>query len=173
MAIITRRQFVQQTAFATGALYAYPMKVLAGTQILGEREQDSAPVGAAAIQKLASKITGHVITPDAPDYELARLVGNRAFDRHPALIVRCASASDVSQALDFGQRQSLPVAVRGGAHSAAGYGVCDGGVVIDLSGMKRVEVDADKRVAPAEAGSLVRWCAMWTKQRSTSAWPRH
>jgi FAD/FMN-containing dehydrogenase len=62
----------------------------------------------------------------------------------------------IARALDFGQSHSLPLAVRGGGHSAAGFGVCDGGLVIDLSGMKRVEVDADKRVARAEAGSLVR-----------------
>ena len=78
------------------------------------------PIDAAAIRKLASPITGHVITPEAPDYESSRLVGNRAYDRHPALIVRCAGASDVTRALDFGQSQSLPLAVRGGGHSAAG-----------------------------------------------------
>ena len=91
-----------------------------------------------------------------PDYESSRLVFNRAFDRRPALIVRCAVASDVARALDFAQNQNLPLAVRGGGHSRLGYGMCDGGVVIDLSGMKRVEVDAGKRVARAEAGALVR-----------------
>jgi hypothetical protein len=157
MALVTRRRFVQRIAFAAAALYGRPVKLLGGGRLIfGEREQNAAPVDAAAIRKLASQITGHVITPEAPDYESSRLVGNRAYDRHPALIVRCASASDVTRALDFGQSQSLPVAVRAGGHSAAGYGACDGGLVIDLSGMKRVEVDADKRVARAEAGSLVR-----------------
>jgi FAD binding domain/Berberine and berberine like len=156
MALTTRRKFVQQTAFAA-AFSGIPIRAFAGTRRMFEaREQNVAPVDAAAVRKLASKITGHVITPEAPDYESSRLVGNRAFDRHPALIVRCANASDVPLALDFGRSHSLPVAVRGGAHSAAGFGVCDGGVVIDLSGMKRVEVDSDKRVARAEAGSLVR-----------------
>ncbi len=156
MALITRRQFVQQTAFAAAALYGRPIKVFSGTRrIFGAREEHPAPVDAAAIRKLASKITGHVITPESSDYESSRLVNNRAYDRHPALIVRCASASDVARALDFGQRQSLQVAVRGGGHSAAGYGVCDGGVVIDLSGMKRIEVNAPKRVARADAGCLV------------------
>jgi FAD/FMN-containing dehydrogenase len=121
-----------------------------------ETANNAAPVDAAAIRKLASQITGQVITPEAPDYEPSRLVGNRAYDRHPALIVRCAGASDVTRALDFGQSQSLPLAVRGGGHSAAGFGACDGGLVIDLSEMKRVEVDAEKRMARAEAGALVR-----------------
>jgi FAD binding domain/Berberine and berberine like len=156
MALMNRRQFVQQTTFAAAALYGRPMKVLAGTRPIFEaREQNAAPLDAAAIRKLTSEITGHVITTEAPDYESSRLVFNRAFDRRPALIVRCVGASDVARALDFAQSQNLPLAVRGGGHSAAGYGACDGGVVIDLSGMKRVEVDAGKRVARAEAGSLV------------------
>ena len=86
----------------------------------------------------------------------ARLIFNRAFDRRPALIVRCAGARDVARALEFAQNQNLPLAVRGGGHNRAGFSVCDGGVVIDLSGMNRVEVDAGKRVARAEAGALVR-----------------
>jgi FAD binding domain-containing protein/berberine-like enzyme len=157
MALITRRQFVQQTAFAAAALYGRPMKVLAGARRIFEaREQNAPPLDAAAIRKLVSQISGHVITTDAPDYESSRLVFNRAFDRRPALIVRCAGAPDVARALDFAQSQNLPLAVRSGGHSRLGYGMTDGGVVIDLSAMKRVEVDAGKRVARAEAGALVR-----------------
>lgn len=125
-----------QTAFAAGTLYVRPMKLLVGTHFFREREQNStpaAPVDAAAIRKLAARITGHVITPDAPDDKSSCLVSNLAFDRYPAPIVRCADTSDVTRALDFGQSQCLPVAVRGGGHSAAGSGVVDGGVVIVLS----------------------------------------
>ena len=71
------------------------------------------------------------------------------------MIVRCAGAPDVARALEFAQNQNLPLAVCGGGHNRAGFSVCDGGVVIDLSGMNRVEVDAGKRVARAEAGALV------------------
>jgi hypothetical protein len=157
MALITRRQFVQQTAFATTALYGCPIELLTRARGVFEAdEQNAAPPDAAAIRKLASKITGHVITPDSPDYESARLIFNRAFDRRPALIVRCASASDVARSLEFTQNQNLPLAVRGGGHNRAGFSVCDGGLVIDLAGMNRVEVDADKRVARAQAGALVR-----------------
>jgi len=156
MALTTRRQFVQQTAFAAAALCGSPIKALAGTRRIFEaREQNASPLDATAIRKLVSQISGHAITPETPDYESTRLVFNRAFDQRPALIVRCAGASDVARALDFAQNQNLPLAVRGGGHSRAGYGVCDGGVVIDLSGMKRVEVDARKHLAHAEAGSLV------------------
>ena len=157
MALITRRQFVQQTAFATTALYGCPIELLTRARSSFEKdEQNAAPPDTAAIRKLASKITGHVITPDSPDYESVRLIFNRAFDQRPALIVRCASAFDVARSLEFSQGQNLSLAVRGGGHNRAGFSVCDGGVVIDLVGMNRVEVDADKRVARAQAGALVR-----------------
>ena len=110
----------------------------------------------ASIHGFASKISGQVITPSAPDYESARLVFNRAFDRHPALIVRCSGAPDIARSLDFAQIHDLPVAVRSGGHDRAGFSVCDGGVVIDLSLMNLVEVDASQRVARAQAGALVR-----------------
>jgi FAD/FMN-containing dehydrogenase len=132
-------------------------RVLAvATQVFEGRAQDVAGTDAASIRKFASQIRGHVITPEMPDYESSRLVFNRAFDRHPALIIRCAAESDVARALDFAQTHNLPLAVHGGGHSRLGFGMCDGGVVIDLSSMKRVEVDAGKRVARAEAGALVR-----------------
>jgi hypothetical protein len=157
MALITRRQFVQQTAFAAAGLYGRPIEALAGAPWTFEaREQSATQLDAASIRKLASEITGHIITSEASDYESSRLVFNRAFDLRPALIVRCATSSDVARALDFARSNSLRLAVRAGGHSRLGYGMCDGGVVIDLSGMKRVEVDAGKRVARAEAGALVR-----------------
>lgn len=119
------------------------------------RPAQNALLDESAVQRLASAISGRVITPEASEYESARLVFNRAFDLHPAMIVRCANAIDVARTLEFAQTANLPVAVRAGGHSRAGFSVCDGGVVIDLAGMKRVEVDAQKRIARAEAGSLV------------------
>ena len=102
--LISRRQFVRRTAVAAAALYG-PAKAPAGVRrIFGISEQNSAPLDAPAIRKLASEIVGHVITPEASDYESSRLVENRAYDRHPALIVRCANASDVARALEFGQK---------------------------------------------------------------------
>src|SRR5579863_10101277 len=157
MALTTRRQFLRQTAFATAAFCGSPVNDFAGTPRMFEaRDQNPPPLDATKIRKLLSQISGHVITPETPDYESARLVFNRAFDRRPALIVRCAGVPDVARALEFAQDQNMPLAVRGGGHNRAGFSVCDGGVVIDLSGMNRVEVDADKRVARAQAGALVR-----------------
>jgi addiction module HigA family antidote len=103
---------------------------------------------------MASKVAGRVIARDSPDYELSRLVFNRAFDKRPALIVRCANTDDVARTLEFAQGQTVPIAVRVGGHNRAGLSVCDGGVVIDLSVMNQVTVDADKRVARAQGGAL-------------------
>jgi hypothetical protein len=155
MPLASRRQFVQQTALAAASLYRPPVTALLKNIVEGSA-QGSAPVDPASIRKFASSINGQVIMPDAPEYETARVIFNRAFDRHPALIVRCAGPSDVARALDFAQSKNLPLAVRAGGHSRLGYGICDGGVVIDLSGMRHVEVDAGKRVARAEAGAIVR-----------------
>lgn len=153
MSLISRRKFLQQSAFAGAALYACPKTLDVQAKAV---EQSVAPLDPAAIRKLASEVVGHVLTPDAPEYEPARLIFNRAFDLRPALIVRCAGASDVARALEFAQNRNLPLAVRGGGHSRIGYGMCDRGLVIHLSGMKSVEVDAGKRVARAGAGALVR-----------------
>ena len=157
MTLTTRRQFVQQTALAAAGLYGCRIEALAGAPwTFAALEQSATQLDAAAIRKLASEIAGHIITPEASDYESSRLVFNRAFDLRPALIVRCAASSDVARALDFVRNKNLRMAVRSGGHSRLGYGICDGGVVIDLSAMKRVEVNTGKRVAHAEAGALVR-----------------
>jgi hypothetical protein len=139
------------------AMYGSPFgSIRAPHRLFASDKQNDPPLDGETIRKLASEIAGCVITPATSGYDTARLVFNQAFDRHPAIIVRCASASDVARALEFAQNKHLPLAVRSGGHSRLGYGVCDGGVVIDLGGMKRVEVDASKRVARAEAGALVR-----------------
>ncbi|HEX3470324.1 MAG TPA: FAD-dependent oxidoreductase [Silvibacterium sp.] len=156
MALITRRHVVRQMALAA-ALCGCPISAIGEARRLFDAdEQNGPPLDPATIRKLASEIVGQVITPDGSEYEVARLTFNRAFDHRPAVIVRCAGSSDVARALDFAQTKNLPLAVRGGGHSRLGYGMCDGGVVIDVSGMKRVEVDAGRRVARAESGALVR-----------------
>jgi len=154
MALITRRQFVQQVVFSASAL-GYSFHHFETAHILQQGKAKSAPVDVDSIRKMASKISGHVITPDASEYESARHVNNRAYDRHPAVIVRCAIPDDVARSLEFARNNNLPVAVRCGGHSSAGFGVCDGGVMIDLAGMRRVEVNAQKRTVHAEAGCLV------------------
>jgi FAD/FMN-containing dehydrogenase len=95
---------------------------------------------------------GRLILPGDDDYDSARRVWNGRIDKYPALICRCADRSDVIRAVGFAHRNALPVAVRGGGHSFVGNSVCDGGLVIDLSRMKGIQVDPVKRTARAEAG---------------------
>ncbi|MEA3141442.1 MAG: hypothetical protein QOK23_3611 [Gammaproteobacteria bacterium] len=150
-----RRQFIQHTAVSLAALCAYPFAARSDlTGAPDPRTQHVSSFDAAAIQALAAKIDGHLVTPDADGYETARLIFNRAFDRHPAVIVYCASASDVARGLEFVQRTNVPVAVRGGGHNRAGFSTCDNGVVLDLSRMNQVTVDLTRRVARAAGGAL-------------------
>src|SRR6476619_1566296 len=104
-------------------------------------------LGEATITEIAGAIAGTVIRPGDDEYEEARHVWNYASDRHPSLIVRAANTDDVVRAVRFATSEGLPIAVRGGSHSVAGFSTCDDGIVIDLSGMTAVEVDTDRRVA--------------------------
>ena len=109
-------------------------------------------ISAPAVEELATALSGSLLQPGDPDFDEARLVWNGIHDRHPALIARCATADDVVAAVNFAREAGIPVAVRGGGHSAPGYGTCDDGIVIDLSPMKGITVDPDTRTARAEAG---------------------
>jgi FAD binding domain/Berberine and berberine like len=82
-----------------------------------------------------------IVGPGDPDYDEARAVHNGMIDRHPALIVRCATADDVAACVAFGRAHETPIAVRGGGHNGAGLGVVDDGLVIDLSEMTEVVVE--------------------------------
>ena len=105
-----------------------------------------------AVRSLRTRVSGEVVRPGDGDYDRARRVWNALVDRRPALIVRARSAADVIETIDFARTNDLPLAVRGGGHSPAGYGTVDGGVVVDLSTMKRLDVDPGRRVAWAEPG---------------------
>jgi FAD/FMN-containing dehydrogenase len=107
----------------------------------------------AAIGTLKQQISGEVLTPSAPSYESARRVWNAMIDCKPAVIVRPRNAADVPPVVAFAREQKLPLAIRGGAHSVAGLGTCDAGVVIDFSSMKAITVDPEKRIARAEPGA--------------------
>jgi hypothetical protein len=147
-----RRKFIQHAAGSVAALCAYPFAARSGAP--DPRAQLGSSLDVAAIQAFAAKIDGHLVTPDADNYETARLIFNRAFDRHPALILYCASASDVARGLEFAQRTNVPIAVRGGGHNRAGFSTCDNGMVLDLSRMNQVTVDVASRVARAAGGAL-------------------
>lgn len=130
----------------------------------------SAPVGAAHsimpedVLALRAALRGRAFIKGDREYDEARSIWNGMVDRSPGVIVRCAGAADVLQAVDFARRNDLVVAIRGGGHNIAGNAVCDHGVVIDMSAMRSVRVDPKGRRAWVEPG-----CTLADVDRETQA----
>ncbi len=110
----------------------------------------------ATITSFRANLRGVLIEPGDPTYDAARRVYNAMIDRRPRLIARCADVADVMTAVNFIRDQNLPVAMRGGGHNACGLGVCDDGLVIDLSPMNYVRVDPKKKTVLTGGGALWR-----------------
>jgi FAD/FMN-containing dehydrogenase/catechol 2,3-dioxygenase-like lactoylglutathione lyase family enzyme len=105
---------------------------------------------------LARRLTGELLHPGDREYERARQVFNASVDRRPELIVRCRTTEDVVAAVEHAISEELPVCVRGGGHSLAGFGVADGALMVDLSAMRAVRVDPEARVARVQGGATWR-----------------
>ena len=112
-------------------------------------------IGNGAIDALRQHLAGDVLLPGDAGYDAARGVWNAMIDRRPGMVVHCRTATDVQRALVFAAEHELSTAIKGGGHNIAGNAVCDGGIMIDLSAMKTIEVDADARTARVEAGALL------------------
>lgn len=108
-----------------------------------------------AISSLKQNLKGELLLPGVEGYEESRRIWNGMFDRKPALIVRCADASDVIRAVNFARKNNLLVSVKGGGHNSAGTAVCDGGIMIDLSSMRQIIVDPRNKTAKVEGGCLL------------------
>ena len=107
-----------------------------------------------SIAAFKSALRGELIAPGDTRYDEARKVYNGMIDRRPRLIARCTDVADVITAVNFGRDNGLPLAIRGGGHNAAGSGVCNDGLVIDLSPMRYVHVDPQKKTIRAGGGAL-------------------
>lgn len=118
---------------------------LNGTEVILEQ---------AVIDTLRADLRGKLLTAAEVDYDAARRLWNAMIDKRPALIVRCAGAADVGQAVRFAAAHDLLVSVRGGGHNVAGTAVCEGGLMIDVSPMKGIRVDPFARTALAQPGVL-------------------
>jgi FAD binding domain/Berberine and berberine like len=105
-----------------------------------------------SIPRLQEAFTGRVIGPDDPGYDQARAVFYGMFDRRPAVVIRPADAADVARAVLLAGETGLELAVRGGGHSLAGHSTSDGGIVLDLSRLRGLEVDLERRTAWAQTG---------------------
>ncbi|WP_332698918.1 FAD-binding oxidoreductase [Bosea sp. (in: a-proteobacteria)] len=114
-----------------------------------------ARIAASDIEALASQLRGSVLGEKDAGYDEARAIWNGMVDRRPGLIIRCAGTGDVVNAVRFARDNALLVSVRGGGHGIAGNAVCDGGLMIDLSQMKAVRVDAATQRARVEPGATL------------------
>jgi FAD/FMN-containing dehydrogenase len=101
-----------------------------------------------------ARFAGTIIGPDDDGYDAARRVHNGMIDRRPALIAVCESISDIAAALAYARAEGLEVAVRAGGHASPGFGTTDGGVLVDLSELKAIHVDAARRIAWVQPGVL-------------------
>jgi FAD/FMN-containing dehydrogenase len=108
-----------------------------------------------AVEALRFKLRGDLLDAAHPDYESARVVWNGMINRRPLFIVRCRNAADVSASVNFARDHDLPLAIRSGGHNVAGYAVCDGGLMIDMSPMNGV------RLSPALDRAFVQGGAQW------------
>ena len=132
------------------------MRGLASTQPVNGRQQVTEDdVRGLLVEGLAAQVRGRLIQPSDGDYEEARKVYNGMHDRRPAVVVRCVDAGDVMATVNFAREQGGDLSVRGGSHSAPGFGSNDGGIVIDLSPMKGIRVDPKARTVRAESSQEV------------------
>ena len=109
---------------------------------------------ASVIDDLKNRIRGQIILADGQGYEDACKVYNAMISKHPGMIVKCVDVADVINAVNFGRENNLLVAVRGGGHNGGGLGICDDGLVIDLSGIKYVRVNPAEKTVRVGGGNL-------------------
>ena len=106
------------------------------------------------VAALRTSLRGRFLEPGDDGYNAARVVWNGMIDRRPAFIACCAGVADVIESVAFARRHALPLSIRGGGHNVAGYAVCEGGLMIDLSAMRAVRVDPGARRAWVQGGAL-------------------
>ena len=138
------------------------MRVTGGAVALGALAQPSTLPGFAAadsgsdLADLARSVRGRFLRSGSPGYDDARKVWNQAYDRRPLAMVRAVGVDDVRRCVEFARKHAVPVAVRGGGHSYAGYGVADAALQIDLATFSAVTVDRDRRIASVGGGTRFR-----------------
>lgn len=110
---------------------------------------------AADVKDFRASLKGGLLLAGSPGYDEARRVWNGSIDRHPALIARCAGREDIVRAVQFARSHSLLTAVKGGGHSLSGQSTCEGGLLIDLSPMREIQLDVARRMARAQGGVLL------------------
>ena len=143
----TRRDFVRVTGGAV-ALGAYVHRSVLPAFAAAD------PV--AGLDDLARRVRGRLLRANAPGYDEARKVWNLAYDRRPLAMIRAEDVDDVRRCVEFARTHTVPVAIRGGGHSYAGYGVADGALQVDLGRLSAVTIDRDHRVASLGGGTRIK-----------------
>lgn len=110
-------------------------------------------VNAGTVEALARRVRAELIGPDHREYDASRSIFNAMVDKYPAAIVRCATIDDALSCIDVARACNVPLSIRGGGHNVAGNAICDGGLVIDFTQMRRVDVDPENQTATAEPGT--------------------
>src|SRR3954471_11735400 len=105
-----------------------------------------------SIQEFKAGLRGGLIEPHDKEYDEARKVYNAMIDKRPLMIARCADVADVISSVKFARKNNLVVAIRGGGHNGGGLGICDGGLVIDLSLIKYTRIDLGSLSVTAGGG---------------------
>jgi FAD/FMN-containing dehydrogenase len=105
-----------------------------------------------AIEGLKKQVRGELLQPSDAGYDEARSIYNALIDRRPTVVVRPSGTEDVAAAVRFAREQDLPISIRGGGHSVSGNAACDGGVMLDMSRLKSIEIDEKSRTATADPG---------------------
>ena len=146
----TRRDFIR-AGIATAGTVALGACVPNGTP-----GASSATGSALDLDDLARRIRGRLLQNGSPLFDEARKVWNLAYDRRPLAMAHCADVDDVRRCVEFARRYSIPVAIRGGGHSYAGFGVADGALQIDLGAFNAVSVDPGRRVASVGGGTRIK-----------------
>jgi len=126
-----------------------------GVSISSGYDQPISVVPRAALRRFRERFAGRLLAPGDTGYDEARSIWNGAVHRSPGLIARCTSRDDVAHAVRLAAEFDLVTSVRGGGHGVAGLAICDDGLVIDLSGLRSVEVDPGERTVRVEAGVLL------------------
>ncbi|WP_159715888.1 FAD-binding oxidoreductase [Geminicoccus flavidas] len=121
----------------------------------GLRRRDGSALASESIEAFRNGFHGQVILPGDAGYDAARRIWNAQIDKRPGLIARCAGVADIVAAVNFARTEGLLLSVRSGGHNVAGRGLCDNGMVIDLSGMRGVFVDPERRTARVQAGATL------------------
>lgn len=143
----TRRRFIKLGAIA-GAALSLPFVVARFADAVESFD-------AATAKEFGASLKGRLMLPSDKGYDSARKIWNPRYDKHPAMIARCASTEDVARSIEFARKHELAVSVRSGGHDQAGFSTNDGGMVIDLSGLKIITVDPDRKTATVGGGTLV------------------